>query len=78
MTATDLKNYADRVRRHINAHGELPSGQKFKTLNNIQPSSLLEAHSYKTVPTQIGQAYILEVTQTEEVGGSGKEKSLNS
>ena len=75
-SATDLKSYADRVRHHISINGELPSGQKFKTLNNIQPNTLLEAHSYKVMSTQIGQAYILEVTQTEEVGGKSERKDF--
>ena len=75
-TATELKDYADKVRLHINAHGELPSGQKFKTLNNIQPNTVLEAHSYKAIPTSIGKAYVLDVTQTEEVGGKLERKEF--
>ena len=75
-TAAELKDYADKVRLHINAHGELPSGQKFKTLNNIHPNTVLEAHFYKTIPTSIGQAYVLEVTQTEEVGGKLERKEF--
>ena len=65
----ELKAYADRLRRHVNSHGELPAGQMFKTLNNIQPNTVLEAHSYKLMPTSIGQAFVLDVTQTEEVDG---------
>lgn len=75
-SATDLKSYADRVRHHISINGELPSGQKFKTLNNIHPNTVLEAHSYKTIPTSIGKAYVLEVTQTEEVGGKLERKEF--
>ena len=62
----DLKIYADRVRKHVDHHGDLPPGQKFKTLNNIEPGSILEAHSYKTIATTIGSAYVLDVTLTRE------------
>ena len=64
-----LKAYADRLRQHVSSHGELPAGQKFKTLNNIEPNTVLEAHSSKRMATSIGHAYVLDVTQTVDVDG---------
>ena len=56
--------------------------EKFHQVRNLKlsitsnPIPFWKPHSYKTVPTQIGQAYVLEVTQTEEVGGKLERKEF--